>query len=73
MKNCCTSRLGQKSKKLKFVSCFLEELKTKEGCNLGHGLSAAIKVGSLYKTVGGSLFALWCVLSSPFFGKNCIT
>ena len=27
----------------------------KEGCNWGHGLSAAIKVGSLEKTVGASL------------------
>ena len=39
---------------------------SKEGCNRGHGLSAAIKLGSLEKTVGASLIALWCVLSSPF-------
>ena len=41
--------------------------KTKEGCKWGHGLSAAIKLGSLEKTVGASLFALWCVLISPVF------
>ena len=41
-------------------------LKPKEGCNRGHGLSAAIKLGSLEKTVGASLIALWCVLSNPF-------
>ena len=29
-------------------------------------LSATIKLGSLVKTVGASLIALWCVLSSPF-------
>ena len=38
----------------------------KKGFNRGHGLSAAIKLGSLEKTVGASLIALWCVLSSPF-------
>ena len=41
--------------------------KTKEGCNRGHGLSAAIKLGILEKSDGASLIALWCVLSSPFF------
>ena len=39
----------------------------KDGCNRGHGLSAAIKLGSLAKTVGASLIALWCVLSSVLF------
>ena len=39
----------------------------KEGCNRGHGLSVAIKLGSLEKTIGASLIALWCALSSPFF------
>ena len=42
----------------------------KEGCNRGHGLSAAIKLGSLEKTVGASLIALWFALSSPFFYKK---
>ena len=27
---------------------------TKEGCNWGHGLSAAIKIGTVEKTVGAS-------------------
>jgi hypothetical protein len=31
---------------------------SKEGCNGGHGLSAAIKLGGLEKTVGPSLIAL---------------
>ena len=44
----------------------------KEGCNWGHGLSAAIKLGSLKKTVGASLIALCCVLSSPFFVNNAL-
>ena len=42
----------------------------KEGCNRGHVLSVAIKLGSLEKTVGVSLFALWCVLSIPFLWKK---
>ena len=36
-----------------------EAIPGKEGCNRGHGLSAAIKLGSLEKTVEASLFALW--------------
>ena len=36
---------------------------SKEGCNWRHGLSAAIKLGSLEKSVGASLIALWCVLT----------
>ena len=43
-----------------------EAIPGKEGCNRGHGLSAAIKLGSLEKTVEASLIALWCVLSSFF-------
>ena len=43
------------------------EVMTKEGCNRGLGLSAAIKQGSLEKTVGASPIALWCVMSSPLF------
>ena len=43
---------------------------TKEGCNRGHGLSAAIKLGSLEKTVGASLIAHWCAPSSPFCRKK---
>ena len=39
----------------------------KEGCNRGPGLSAAIYQGSLEKTVGASLIALWFVLKSLFF------
>ena len=36
-------------------------------------MSAAIKQGSLEKTVGASLIALWCVLISPFFvEKNAL-
>ena len=42
-------------------------LTSKEDCNRGHGLSAAIKLGSLEKTVGAPLVALWCELSSAFF------
>ena len=45
----------------------------KEGCNRGHGLSAAIKLGILEKTIGASLFALWCVLSSLFCRKGQTT
>ena len=38
-----------------------------ESVKYGHGvLSAAIKLGSLEKTVRASLIVLWCVLSSPF-------
>ena len=43
-----------------------EAAKGKEGCNRGHGLSAAIKLRSLEKTVEASTIALWCVLSGPF-------
>ena len=39
----------------------IENLKGKEGCNRGHGLSTAIKLGSLEKTIGASFIALWCV------------
>ena len=46
---------------------------TKKGCNRGHGLAAAIKLGSLEKTVGASLIALWCVISSLFCRKNYTT
>ena len=49
------------------------EIWAKEGCNRGHGLSAAIKLGSLEKNIGDSLIALWCVLSSLFFSKNQTT
>jgi hypothetical protein len=42
----------------------------KEACNWGNGLSAAIKLGSLEKTVGASLIALCCVLSSLFLEKK---
>ena len=31
----------------------------KEGCNSGDGFSASIRLGSLEKTVGASLIALW--------------
>ena len=34
----------------------IKNLKSMEGCNWGHGLSAAIKLGSLEKTVIASLF-----------------
>ena len=40
---------------------------TKEGCNRGHGLAAAIKLESLEKTVG---LALWCVQNSAFFCRK---
>jgi hypothetical protein len=50
-----------------YAKVFHEYLvKTNEGYNRGHGLSAAIKLGSLEKTVGACLIALWFVLSSPF-------
>ena len=39
----------------------------KEGCNSGHGLSAAVKLGSLEKTVGTCLLHSGvCTMSSPF-------
>ena len=53
---------------LPFYYCWHSyNLFVKEGCNGGHSLSAAIKLGSLEKTVGASLIALWSVLSSLFF------
>ena len=45
---------------------YVRASKIKEGCNWGHGLSAAIKIGTPEKTVGASLIALLCLLSSPF-------
>ena len=50
-----------------WTNIFENAIQNKEGCNWGHGLSAAIKIGTPEKTVGASLIALWCVLSSPFF------
>ena len=62
-KNCTNS---DKVPSIYYVITFRGE-RGKEGCNWGHGLSAAIKPGSLEKTVGASVTALWCVLNSPFF------
>ena len=39
----------------------------KEGCNWGHGLSAAIKLGSLEKTVGDLSLHSGVYHTSPFF------
>ena len=36
------------------VDLFQSSLLGKEGCNWGHGLSAAIKIGTPEKTVGAS-------------------
>ena len=43
---------------------------TKEGCKWGHGFSAAIKLGSLEKTVIASLFHSGLQSGIIFFGKN---
>ena len=43
---------------------------SKEGCNKGHGSSAAIKLGSLEKTVIASLFHSGLHSGTIFFGKN---
>ena len=40
---------------------------TKEGCNRGHGLAAAIKLESLEKTVGALSLHSGVYYSSPFF------
>ena len=61
-----TGKLPSSQSVLNFIYLSTELLHLKEGCNTGHGLSAAIKLGSLEKTVGASLIALWCVQSSPF-------
>ena len=45
---------------------------SKEGCNWRHGLSAAIKLGSLEKTVIASLFHSGLHSGSPFFVKKTI-
>ena len=39
----------------------------KEGCNWGHDLPAAIKIGTLEKTVGASQLHSGVYYSSPFF------
>ena len=45
----------------KSLGLFLQirTVQPKEVCNREHGLSAAIELGSLEKTVGASLIALW--------------
>ena len=51
-----------------YVQChsiYIRTVSSKEGCNRGHGLSVAIKLESLEKTVGVYPIALWFVLSSP--------
>ena len=48
----------------------LDAIEGKEGCNWGHGLSAAIKQGSLEKTVIASLFHSGLLSGSPFFVKK---
>ena len=46
----------------------------KEGCNRGHGLSAAIKLGSLEKTVGTCLLRSGVYYDQSFScRKNCTT
>ena len=42
----------------------------REGCNRGHGFSAAIKLGSLLKTVIASLIHSGLHSGTIFFGKN---
>ena len=61
-----TYSLGKSYWSLIFYQLVPKYFLPKEGCNRGHGLSAAIKLGSLEKTLGASLIALWCVLSSSF-------
>ena len=69
-------KLSRKEKKVNFPSSFeaFNRPNPKEGCNWVHGLSAAIKLGSLEKTVGT------CLLRSGVYyeqslscRKNCTT
>ena len=49
-------------------------MRPKEGCNWGHGLSAAIKLGSLEKTVGTCLLRSGVYYEQSFScRKNCTT
>ena len=46
---------------------------TKEGCNRGHGLSAAIKLGSLEETVIASLFHSGLQSGTIFFVEKTMS
>ena len=67
-------RSGGKLSFFKILVNLIQIVHIKEGCNWGHGLSAAIKLGSLEKTVGT------CLLRSGVYyeqslscRKNCTT